>query len=117
MDGLPSVIPEQIDPIGRDEQSNRSPLIATIVSPGCNPAAAAGDRLYFCELDAHQRRRKPDDPREDHEREQDVHDDARDEDASLTGRLFDEKARGSSALSPSSPSSLTKPPIGSQFSV
>ena len=36
---------------------------------------------------------------------------------SLTGRLCAENDRGSLALSPSSPSSLTKPPIGSQFSV
>ena len=56
-------------------------------------------------------------PREDHEREQDVHDDARARMASLIGRRCDEKERGSSVSSPSSPSSLTKPPIGSQFSV
>ncbi len=36
---------------------------------------------------------------------------------SFTGSRAREKARGSLALSPSSPSSLTKPPIGSQLSV
>ena len=36
---------------------------------------------------------------------------------SLIGSRARENARGSSALSPSSPSSFTKPPIGSQLSV
>ena len=36
---------------------------------------------------------------------------------SLIGRRARENERGSSALSPSSPSSFTKPPIGSQLSV
>ena len=37
--------------------------------------------------------------------------------AIFTGRRARAKERGSSVSSPSSPSSLTKPPIGSQFSV
>ena len=35
----------------------------------------------------------------------------------LRSQPWDENERGSSASSPSSPSSFTKPPIGSQFSV
>ena len=59
----------------------RSPLMATMVSPGWMPAAAAGESGWTssnCRPDVW--RRKPHDGGEDGERQQDVHDDAGDQD-------------------------------------
>ena len=94
------------------------PSIARIASPGWSPAAAAGDPGWTS------KNRRPTNGVASQAMTVKIRNattrfisDARDEDDQLVGTLARTNERGSSLSSPSSPSSLTNPPIGSQFSV
>ena len=80
---------------GLGNRSKVWPSIATIVSPGSRPAASAGEPAWHLgEREAALRRGEPGDPEEDHEREQQVHPDAGDQDDQLLPEaLHGERAR------------------------
>ena len=105
--------------LGPSKNWKRSPSIATMASPACEPGRGgrrirAGPRR----TGRRRRRREPGDGGEDHERQQRGSSRRRRRGSpALSGRRCAENERGSSASSPSSPSSFTKPPIGSQLSV
>ena len=90
----------------------------TIVSPATIPAAAAGEPAWTAPtLMPMVGSPSSAMPVKIDEGQQDVHRDAGDEDEHLRHVRCAENERGSSAPSPSSPSSFTKPPMGSQLSV